>query len=86
MKGKEIATRTPSWWLEKQKTSQDPHPNSIQLSGHLLFWNLFMFCYPEYAGAFKIILFHAYFIDDRLAETTLAASEVTVQSSSYHHV
>ena len=67
MKEKRLQPELIRGGLRNRKTSQDPHPNSIQLSGHLLFWNLFMFCYPEYAGAFKIILFHAYFIDDRLA-------------------
>ena len=52
----------------KRKTSQYPHPYGLRLVGHLLLWNLFLFYDQERAGAFKIIFFHIYFIDDRLAE------------------
>ena len=49
-----------------RKTSQCPHPNGVQLGSHRLLRNRSLICVQERAGTFKIILFHNYFIDDRL--------------------
>ena len=50
-----------------RETSQYPHPYGVQLGSHRLLRNHSLLCDPERAGDFKIIFFHTYFIDDRLA-------------------
>ena len=49
-----------------RKTSQYPHPNGVQLGSHRLLRKRCLIFVQERAGDFKIILFHTYFIDDRL--------------------
>ena len=51
----------------EQKHMTRPASERCQLVSHRLLGNHFLLCYPERAGAFKIMFFHTYFIDDQLA-------------------